>query len=119
MMMAVRAQSRVRARRVGRRARGRRPWRAAAAGVCAVAALAGCGDDSSSVHALGPAKTYEPVGANIQWNASAEERHGISARDFAGPATADVPAAGDAKLRWTTPAGWKEKPLSSMREVNL
>jgi len=84
-----------------------------------VAALTGCGDDSSSVHALGPARTYEPVGANIQWNASAEERHGISARDFAGPATADVPAAGDAKLRWTTPAGWKEKPLSSMREVNL
>lgn len=119
IMMAARAQSSVQTQRAGRRPCGRRPWRAAAAGFCAAAALAGCGDESSGAQALGPSRTYEPVGSSIRWNATAEERHGISARNFGAAATADAPAAGASDLHWRTPAGWTEKPLSALREVNL
>jgi hypothetical protein len=120
-MMAARARSSVQARRAGRRPVGRPAWCAAAAGLCAAVALAGCGQASDGVHALGPSRTYAPVGESFDWNATAEERHGISARDFGAPAsaTAGAPLAGASELHWRTPAGWTEKPSSAMRQVNL
>lgn len=68
------------------------------------------------MHALAPSRTYAPAGPSIRWNATAEERHGVSARDFVANAPAD---AGTSELHWELPAGWKKLPLSSMREVNL
>jgi hypothetical protein len=117
-MLAVRLPSSVQARRDGRRPR--RRWSAAGAALCATlsvgAALAGCGHETSGVHALAPSRTYEPVGPDIQWKATAEERHGLSARDFAAPAPEDE---GPGPLHWELPAGWTEQPPSPMREVNL
>jgi hypothetical protein len=118
-MMAERAQSSGSERQPGGRPCGCRPWRVAATGLFAAAALAGCGDEASDVHALGPSRTYEPVGSSIQWNATAEERHGISARDFGGAAMGDAPAADASELHWHPPAGWTEKPPAPMRDVNL
>jgi len=51
------------------------------------AALPACGEDGEAgEHPLVESRTYEPVGRPIRWNATAAERHGISARDFAGGA---------------------------------
>ena len=100
----------------GRCASSRSPWRLAASGLCAAAALAGCSDGSSAVHVLGPSQTYELAGTRIEWNATAEERHGFSASDFAPAEAADAPVA---RLHWTVPAGWTEKAPAPMRELNL
>lgn len=102
--------------------------------------LAACGDDSgpavaSTEHQLAPSRTYQAVGRSIDWKASPAERHGISAKDFAG-ATAPAPtggasatsglpaddaggAAAEQPLHWTTPPGWTEKPPAPFRDVNF
>src|SRR5690349_22723273 len=94
--------------RADRRRRGFRPWRLAASGLCVAGAVAGCSDGSDAVHALGPSRTYEPAGPGIEWHASVEERHGLSASDFAPPAAA-AKAGPAGELHWRAPAGWKEK----------
>lgn len=115
-MPLERAQSTRSAPRSDGRTRGSSPWRIAASGLCAAVALAGCGNGSSAVHVLGPSRTYELAGPGIEWNASAEERHGVSASDFGAAAAADAPVA---ELQWRVPAGWTEKPPAPMREPNL
>src|SRR5262245_52537555 len=106
-MLAVTAPPSVQARRAGRRQRGGRRWHAATAGLCAVL-LAGCGDDPSGVHTLAPSQVHERVGASIEWKASAEERHGLSARDFAAAPTTDAEGAEGPGLHWRVPSGWAE-----------
>jgi len=101
--------------------------RLSAAGLALAGALAGCGDSTDSEHQLPPSHTLEPAGRTIHWDASAAERHGISASDFAKSAggvsaTAGAPAptgGAAASLHWTTPPGWTEKPPAQFRDANF
>src|SRR5262249_40690514 len=100
---------------------------------CLCASLLGCSGGSDTAHELGPSQVVDPVGRDIQWNASPAERYGISARGFgggrasassgaasvAGAAAANAAAGGSSGLQWQTPAGWTEKPAAAFREVNL
>lgn len=102
--------------------------RLCATGLIAAAWLAGCDDGASSERQLAPARVYERVGRSLRWDATPEERYGISAQDFAGAsmggasATAGTPADDDldsAPLQWDTPAGWTERPPAQYRDANF
>jgi hypothetical protein len=99
-----------------------------AAALAAAVGLSACDDAGADEHQLAPSRVYEPVGRTIHWDASAAERHGISAKDFAptmagasttaGP-TAEAETADEARLRWSTPAGWVELPPATFRDANF
>jgi len=92
------------------------------------AALPGCDEASSDTRQLQASRVYEPIGRRIRWGTPAAERHGISARDFAGGSMGGAAAggagsmgddAGVAGLHWSTPTGWKERPAAMFRDANF
>ena len=95
--------------------------------LAAAAWAAGCDDGGPGEHQLTESRVYEPIGRTIRWDASPAERHGISARDFAGAmggasTTAGVlpePAESTESLSWSTPEGWVERPPATFRDANF
>jgi hypothetical protein len=84
---------------------------------------AACGDSASEARLSAP-RPAQIAAAAIDWNASTQERMGVSSPGPAVPAEAAVPAANASPsngsgLRWTTPAGWTERPATAMRLVNF
>ncbi len=80
----------------------------------------GCGDTRSSQGPVGDPRIYEPVGRELDWNASGAVRFGFEARAAAPLAPAAGPASSpEAAVSWMLPAGWSELPATALRLVNL
>lgn len=85
-------------------------------------ALAGCSSKEARQSEVRESKDYEPVGKLVQWNASDEERFGISAKQFAGASAASQgagAAATNAGFEYDLPSGWLALPPAQFREINL
>lgn len=78
--------------------------------------LAACSSRESGPREFDAARTYEPVGRNVRWDASSAERFGMSSKDFAMGSGAP---AGPAAASYALPAGWSELPTSQFREANF
>jgi hypothetical protein len=81
----------------------------------AIAGLAACSSREGGPREFEAAKTYEPVGRDVRWDASSSERFGMSSKDFAMPSGGAQKSASEYKL----PAGWSELPTSQFREANF
>lgn len=80
--------------------------------VASLFALAACspgGDD-----AFAKERVYQPIGTEVQWGATTAERFRLDRSDFA---KGRAPAASG--MHWTTPQGWSELPVTSMRVANF
>ncbi len=84
--------------------------------------LAACSSKEARESEVRESKEYEPVGKPVQWNASDEQRFGISAKDFAAPsgsAQGAGQATASAAFEYELPTGWLALPPAQFREVNL
>ncbi len=84
--------------------------------------FAACNSKEARESEVRESKEYEPVGKPVKWNASDEQRFGISAKDFAGsgggqPGTSSASA--NASFDYELPSGWLALPPAQFREVNL
>jgi hypothetical protein len=98
-----------------RRATARLHWGLAGTLVAWLAVLPACSSGEGGGQGFEPARTYEPVGKKVRWDATSSERFGVSSKDFAqssgGPAQAG--------MAYTVPPGWSELPKSQFREANF